>query len=126
MPGSRAIEGQIVLLASAKASVTLARLSELVEDIEDYVRDRRETYDRSFEQIEGVGGTRYYLTGPEQWDRIGSDLGLDGSETDAVRRSHEAQFQRDGRRLDRTEEFESALEIRTVVAIGTPEPRSSR
>lgn len=126
MSGSRAIEGQIVLLASAKASVTLARLSELVERVERYLRERRETYDQDFERIDGIGGTRYYLTEPEHWDQIGSNLGFDARETDAVRRSHEAQFRRDGRRLDRVEEFESALEIRTVVAIGSPGSRSSR
>jgi hypothetical protein len=126
MSGGRAIEGQIVLLASAKASVTLARLSELVERVERHLRECRESYDQSFERIDGVDETRYYLTEPEHWDRIGSDLGFDAREIDAVRRSHEAQFQRDGRRLDRIEEFESALEIRTVVAIGAPASRPSR
>lgn len=126
MSGDCAIEGQIVLLASAKASVTLSRLSELVDRTGRYLRENRESYVRDFERIDGVDGTDYFLTEPDHWEGIGAELGFDARETDAVKRSHEAQFRRDGRRLGRDEEFASALEIRTVVAIGPRRSRSSR
>ncbi len=118
----RAIEGQIVLLAGAQASVTLTRLSGLLDRTARYLADRRETYQRQFERLDGPDGTSYYLTDPGHWEQIGPQLGFDDRETDAVRRTHRVQFERDGRRLDRDEEFETTLEIREVVAMP---PRSS-
>ena len=109
------IEGQVILLAGAQASVTLDRLSELVSLVDDHVRERRERYERRFERVE-ADGTGYYLADEEHWESVGDDLGLTDREVDAVRRTHAAQFRRDGRRLDRLEEFETALEIRDVVA----------
>ena len=119
----RAIEGQVVLLAGAQASVTLTRLSAVLDRAGQYLTERRETYERRFERVDGPDDTSYYLTEPGHWDHVGTQIGLDDRETDAVRRTHEAQFERDGRRLDREEEFETTLEIRDVVAMPS---RSSR
>jgi hypothetical protein len=113
------IEGQVILLAGARASVTLKRLSALLEDVQRHLVDRREEYGRRFERIEAEGRT-YYLAGTAHWDGVGRELGLDDSETDGVRRTHDAQFRRDGRRLDRLEEFETAMEIRDPVTIASP------
>jgi hypothetical protein len=125
MPEHRhAIEAQVVLLSGAQASVTLPHLSDLLARAERYVEVRRETYERRFERIGGAEDTAYYLADAGHWDRVGGELGFDDREADAVRRSHAAQFRRDGRRLDRTDEFETSLEIRDVVA--TPASRSSR
>jgi len=118
------IEGQVVLLAGAKASVTLTQLSALLERVQKRVQRRREEYARQYERID-ADGIEYYLVETDYWDRVGERLGFDDRETDAVRRTHEEQFRRDGRRLDRREEFETALDIRTVVAI-TPPTRSCR
>lgn len=49
------IEGQIVLLAGAKASVTLTSLSHLLERTQQYVHGRKNEYDRQFERIDGTG-----------------------------------------------------------------------
>lgn len=110
------IEGQVVLLAGAQASVTLQQLSRLLERVQRHLAGQRDHYERRFEYIEGVD-TGYFLTDIEHWDHVADDLSLDESQSDAVRRAHEAQFQRDGRRLDRSEEFETILEIRQPVAI---------
>lgn len=113
------IEGQVVLLAGAQASVTLQRLSELLERVQRHLVDSRESYERRFEHVEAEGRT-YYLADDDHWDTVGEQLGLSDSEADAVRRAHASQFRRDGRRLDRTEEFETAMEIRDPVTIAPP------
>jgi len=116
------IEGQILLLAGAQASVNLARLPDLVERVQDHIDSRIEEYDRRYERIDGPRGTSYYLADADHWERLGDDLDLDDRETDAVRRAHTEQFRRDGRRLDRTEEFETTIEIRDIVAVGSDLP----
>lgn len=116
MTARHPLEGQIVLLAGAQASVTLEQLSRLLADAHSYLCRYREYYDRQFEQIEGES-TVYYLAGPDHWEQVGTALHLAEREIDAVGRAHEAQFTRDGRRLGRTEEFEAALSIRSPVAL---------
>lgn len=111
-----AIDGQIVLLAGAQASVTLDRLSELLADVHTYLSAYREYYDQQFERIDGEN-TVYYLAETDHWEGVRADLHLTERERDAIRRAHESQFTRDGRRLDREEEFEAALAIRTPVAL---------
>lgn len=111
------IEGDVVLLAGAKASVTLPRLSELLEAVQQHLGGRIGEYDRQFERIEGTDGVVYYLAGAEFWDEVGAELELGKRETDAIRRTHETQFKHDGRRLDRRDEFETSLEIRDVVVL---------
>jgi hypothetical protein len=111
------IEGQIVLLVGAQASVTLQRLSELLHTVQEHLEDSQDRYDRQYERIEGSDELVYFLVSPEHWETIGEEVGFASREIDAVRRAHEAQFERDGRRLDRTDEFDSALEIRDVVAM---------
>ena len=110
------IEGQIVLLAGAQASVPLRRLSTLLEHVQRHLGPDRETYARRFECIDGE--TRvYYLLGDGDWERVGEELDLDEREVAAVKRAHREQFLRAGRRLDREAEFETALEIRQPVAV---------
>jgi hypothetical protein len=111
------IEGQIVLVAGARASVTLTRLSGLVERAQRHVRGNRDEYDRQFERIEGPQDLVYYLADQDHWETVGEELGLDDRETDAVRRAHAEQFRRTGRRLDRLDEFETTMEIRDVVVM---------
>lgn len=113
---SHPIEGQVVLLAGAKASVTLSRLSELLAVVQDDLAGRTEEYGRRFERIE-AGNRTYYLADVGRWESVGARLDLGDREIDAVERTHEAQFERDGRRLDRGEEFETTLEIRDVLAV---------
>jgi len=116
VPDTHPIEGQVVLLAGARASVPLDRLSDLLATVHAYVSERRERYDRQFERVD-AGDTVYYLAGEGHWTAVADDLGLTEREAGAVRRTHETQFLRDGRRLDRTDEFEAALDIRRPVVV---------
>jgi hypothetical protein len=111
------IEGQLLLAAGARASVALHRVDGLVERAQDHVVANRETYERTYERIEGARDADFYCVETGFWERVGEELGLDRREADAVRRAHEAQFTRDGRRLDRESEFETTLEVREVVAV---------
>lgn len=114
------IEGQVVLLAGAQASVTLSQLSALLERAQQQLVDRREDYRRRFERIEGQDEIVYFLAGEDHWESVGEELALGRREIDALRRAHRAQFRRDGRRLDRLDEFEASMEIRDPVAIAPP------
>jgi hypothetical protein len=115
------IDGQVVLLAGAQASVTLERLSALLARTQPALRQRRDEYARQYERVDGSDGVAYYLAERGHWDDLGAALGFDDRERDAIRRTHAAQFRRDGRRLDRTAEFETALEVREAVAVAAEE-----
>jgi hypothetical protein len=110
------IDGQVVLQAGAFASVPLKTLSGLIGRVQRHIDHHRADYDRQFECIESPS-RHYYLTPADHWDEIATDLGLSEQEMDAVRRAHETQFRRDGRKLERIEEFESTLQIRSPVAV---------
>ncbi|WP_254273387.1 hypothetical protein [Haloarcula marina] len=116
--GDHPIEAQLVLLAGTQASVPLDRLPDLLERAQTHIETRREEFERRYERISGARDADYYCVGPEYWEAAGETLGFNRREWEAVRRAHEAQFSRDGRRLDREGEFESTLEIRSVVAVG--------
>lgn len=113
------IEGQILLLAGAQASVALPRVPSLVSQVQRHIDSRIETYNRTCERIDGPRAASYYLVAPGHWEQLGDEVGLNRREIDAVRRSHTEQFRRDGRRLDRSDEFEATLEIREVVAVNS-------
>jgi len=118
---SHPIEGQIILLAGTRASVPLDQLPDLLERVQSYLRANRVTYEREYERISGPREADYVCVESGHWETIGTELGLNDRELDAVRRAHVAQFERDGRRLDRSEEFAATLEIRDVLAV-TAEP----
>ncbi|MEF8785196.1 MAG: hypothetical protein V5A45_04625 [Haloarculaceae archaeon] len=119
MAETHPIDGQVVLQAGAFASVPLQTLSELIGRVQRHIDEHHTAYERQFECIES--STRhYYLTPPSHWEGVAEELGLTDREVDAVRRAHETQFRRDGRRLERSEEFETALQIRSPVVV-TPQ-----
>ncbi len=114
---SHPIESQVVLLAGAKASVSLARLSDLLAEAQTALAERAAEYEQHFEQIEASGETVFVLAEDGYWQELGDEIGLTEREIDAVARTHAAQFERDGRRMNRKEEFETTLEIRDVLAV---------
>jgi len=118
---SHPIEGQVVLLAGAKASVSLARLSDLLSEAQEHLADETDEYERQFERIDACGDGVYFLADDGHWERLREELGFTKRETEAVARTHAAQFERDGRQLDRKQEFETTLEIRDVVAVALPD-----
>ncbi|WIV66530.1 hypothetical protein [Natrialbaceae archaeon AArc-T1-2] len=113
------IEGQVLVLAAAKASVPPQRLPVLLERVQTDLETRLETYRRSYERVYDGDDLEVFLVERDHWVDIGDRLGFDRRETAAVRRTHEEQLLRIGRRHDREAEFESALEIRDPVVIGT-------
>lgn len=115
------IEGQVMLVASAKASVTASQLPPLVRRVQSVLGDRIEEYERRHERVFASPPDLYFLAPADHWAELGAALDLDEAETDAVRRAHTEQLRRAARRADREAEFESALEIRDAVVIRDPD-----
>lgn len=112
------IEGQVQLLAAAKASIAPHRLPDLLAAVQSDLGPRLDEYRRAYEQVHRGDGVRVFFVPADHWSAVAERLGFDRLETDAVRRAHEAQLRRIGRRKERRDEFERALDIRTAVAIG--------
>lgn len=113
------IEGQVQLLAAAKASIAPHRLPDLLAAVQADLGPRLDDYRRQYEQVCRTDeGARVFFVPANHWSVVGDRLGFDHRETTAVSRAHEAQLRRIGRREDRRDEFERALEIRTAVVIG--------
>ena len=104
------------MLAGAKASVPLHRMKPLLAQTANHLRGvDLEQYERAVEDDERA----IHLADPDFWQEHGEAMDLARREWDAVRRAHEQQLLRVGSREDRREEFETALEIRTAVVVGT-------
>jgi hypothetical protein len=113
------IEGQVQLLAAAKASIAPHRLPDLLAAVQADLGSRIDDYHRQYEQVVRTDdGARVFFVPADHWSVVGGRLGFGRREIAAVRRAHEAQLRRIGRREDRRDEFERALEIRTAVVIG--------
>ncbi|SEO24680.1 hypothetical protein SAMN04487948_101315 [Halogranum amylolyticum] len=112
------IEGQLLVLTAAKASVSPNRLPELLESVQEELGPRLDDYRREFELVAENGERATFLVPGDHWEQIGERLGFDRRETDAVERAHTEQLRRVAKRLDRREEFETALEIRSAVVVG--------
>lgn len=112
------MDGQVLLLAAAKASVGPKRLPGLVDLAQAHLADRvdeyRREYEVAFDEPDRVG----FFVDAGHWDTLGNRLGFDEQEADALRRVHAAQLRRVGKGTDRQEEFETALDIREALVIG--------
>jgi hypothetical protein len=112
------LDGDVLLYTGATASVGPDRIEPLLRTAQSHLRERVETYRRSYESA-FVDDERRILLVPEgHWDEVGAELGLPEREVDAVRRAHAQQLRRVGSKTDRREEFETALEIREAVVLG--------
>ena len=120
-----AIEGQILLLTAAKASVPPERLPALVERAGAYLEGNLTQYRREYECVFEDDGRAVFFVEWGHWENVGEELGFSVRERSAVRRAHEEQLRRIGRREDRIAEFETALEIRDPVLVSTPPLESS-
>ncbi|MFC4247980.1 hypothetical protein ACFOZ7_13680 [Natribaculum luteum] len=112
------IEGQVLLLTAAKASVPPSRLPTLVDRVQADLGPRLEEYRRQYECAYESDDLVAFFVEWGHWDDIGDRLDLEEREQAAVRRAHEEQLLRIGRRDDREEEFETALEIRDPLIVG--------
>ncbi|QRV16368.1 hypothetical protein JMJ58_05620 [Haloterrigena salifodinae] len=113
------IEGQILVLTAAKASVAPTRLPDLVDRAQRRLAADRERYRREYERVHADDLREAFLVEWGHWEAVGEELDMTDRERSAVRRAHEEQLLRIGRRTDREETFETALEIREPVCIGT-------
>jgi len=119
------IEGQILVLTAAKASVGPARLNDLVELVQTDLEPSLDAYRARYELVAETPGACYFFVEQGHWVTVGERLGLADRETDAVRRAHHEQLLRHGRREGRRTEFETALEIREAVVVGREPDRDS-
>jgi len=113
------LDGNAVVLAAAKASVSGERLPELVTWAQEELGPRRERYERRYECVYGDDETAVFLAEEGHWAAFGEEFELDRREWEALRRAHEEHLKRLGGDLDRRAEFETALELREAVVIGT-------
>jgi hypothetical protein len=111
------IEGQVIILAGAKASVPLSRLPDLLARAQADLAPRLDEYRDGYELVGETDAFVVFLVPTGHWEAVGDRLGFEPREADAVRRAHEEQLLRVGTRTDRREEFATALEIREAVVI---------
>lgn len=112
------LNGDALLLAAAKASVSGERLPDLADRAQVLLADRLPEYGRRYECPHEDGSQAVFFVEQGHWADLGEELGLKDREWQALRRAHAAHLDRLGRDLDREAEFDAALELREVVAIG--------
>jgi hypothetical protein len=112
------IDGNVFMLASAKASVGPRALSDLLRRVQGHLAEQRDTYRREFERVAESDDREVFLVPTGHWETIGDRLDLDERERGAVARTHAEQLRRIGSDTARGEEFEAALEIREAVVVG--------
>jgi len=113
------LDGEVLLLAGAKASLSPRRLPALVDAAQAHLGAELERYRRRYEAVFEDDRLVAFLVEPDHWDELATALGVNERERDALQRAHEEQLLWLGRGVDRREEFESALDIREVVVVGT-------
>jgi len=112
------IDGQVFMLASAKASVDPGTLSDLLSRVQAHLADRLDTYRREFECVAESDEREVFLVPTGHWATVGDRLDLNERARKAVARTHAEQLRRIGSETGRDDEFETALEIREAVVIG--------
>jgi len=112
------LDGEVLLLAGAKASLSPRQLPDLVDDAQAHLGPELARYRREYEAVYEDDRLVVFLVEPDHWEELAATLDLNGRERDALRRAHEEQLLWLGRGTDRKEEFESALEIRQAVVVG--------
>ncbi|MFD1571730.1 hypothetical protein [Halorubrum laminariae] len=117
--GSYPIEGPALVTSAALASVPASRLPELLGRVQADLGPRIDAYRRRYERIAADPDREAFLVEPDHWETVAARLNLTARERDAVVRAHEAAVVRVGTSSAKSEEFETALEIRSGVVIGT-------
>lgn len=120
------IDGQVLVLTAAKASVSPSRLPTLVDRVQELLEPDAERYRREYECVYDGEDRAVFLVEWGHWEEVAERLDLDDRSRSAVRRAHEEQLLRIGRRTDRESEFETALEIRDPVVIADGDDGASR
>lgn len=113
------IDGNALMLAAAKASVTPERLPDLLGVAADYLAERRADYCKRYEAVHEDEATVVLLVPEGHWADLSGNLDVDEREADALRRAHLEHLRRLGSEHGRREEFEHALDLREAVVIAT-------
>lgn len=119
MTEANPIEGQVLVLTAAKASVGGQRVPDLVAAARREIEPRADEFRRNYECVHEDDARVVFLAPDGFWRNVGDDLGWAKREYEAVARAHAEQLLRIGRREDREDEFETALEVREAVVIGS-------
>jgi len=112
------LNGNAIVLAAAKASVSGERLPELVDRAQSLLADRHDRYERRYERIHEDDDAAVFLVEEGHWADLGAELDLECREWKALRRVHGEHLKQLGGALDRRAEFETALDVREAVVIG--------
>ncbi|WP_158055540.1 hypothetical protein [Halorussus halophilus] len=112
------LEGDVLVLTAAKASVAGEQVPVLVSKAQQEVEERTEGIRRTNECVFEDDERAVYLVPEGFWREVGEAIELGPREYEAVERAHAEQLRRIGRRENRGEEFETALELREVVVLG--------
>ncbi|WP_255150832.1 hypothetical protein [Halorarius halobius] len=112
------IEGEPLMLATARASVGPAALPRLLDDVQSYLAARRDDYRAGYERALETDAWEAFFVERGHWEQVGSALELGRREHEAVARAHREQLLWAGRSADRREEFETALDLREVAVVG--------
>lgn len=118
MTADNPIEGEVLVLTAAKASVGGQRVPDLVAEARRELQPRADELARRYERVHEDDVRAVFLVPEGFWSEVGEDLGWSRREYEAVARAHAEQLLRVGRREDREEEFETALELREAVVVG--------
>lgn len=112
------IEGQVLVLTAAKASVGGERVPDLVAEARRKIEPQSDELRRKYECVHEDDVRTIFLAPDGFWQGVGDDLDWSRREREAVARAHAEQLLRVGKRRDREEEFETALELREAAVIG--------
>ncbi|PSP56063.1 hypothetical protein BRC82_02705 [Halobacteriales archaeon QS_1_67_19] len=113
------IEGQILVLTAAKASVGGQQVPDLVAAARRELEPRADELRRQYELVHEDDVRTVFLAPEGFWAEVADRLDWSRREREAVARAHAEQLLRIGRREGREAEFETALELRDAVVIGS-------
>ena len=112
------LDGNALVLAAAKASVSGERLPDLADRVQRHLRGRLPEYGRRYECAHEDDAQAVFFVEEGHWADLGEELGFDEREWRAVRRAHEEHLKQLGTDLGRRQEFATALDVREAVVIG--------
>ncbi|WP_435075787.1 hypothetical protein [Halorubrum sp. HHNYT27] len=124
--GEYPIDGSALVKTAALASVPAEQLPGLLARVQADLGPRIDDYRRRYERIAVEPDRETFLVEPDHWESVGERLSLSERERDAVVRAHEAAVERAGSGQTSRDEFETALEIRSGVVIGTGTDHTGR
>ncbi|MFC5972326.1 hypothetical protein ACFPYI_13375 [Halomarina salina] len=113
------IAGPALLLAAAKGGVGPQLLPDLVEHVQEHLGPRLDDYRRRYELVDENDEACVFLVESGHWETLGEECRLEPGEREAVERAHAEHLRRLGVETERREEFETALEIRECVVVGS-------